>query len=104
MSNIVMTIHTFDLSCAGFFASEGQSSSCPFVLPARRSRKLLINEAGNRHFRILDAKLYGEMLRCSMEISGGEEAMVVDLHGLGSARTFIHKRDNPNFNFNEVSL
>lgn len=105
MGGVVMTIHTFDHSYAGFSASEIQSSSCHhFFLPARRSRTLFINEAGNRHLRAVNQKRYGERWQCSTEICGGEEAMVVDLQSHSSTRMFIHKRDDPNSNSNEVSL
>lgn len=94
-----MTIHTFDHSYAGFSASEIQSSSWHlFFLPARRSRTLFINEAGNRHLRTVNQKRYGEMQQCSTEICGGEEAMVVDLQSHSSTRMFIRKRDDPNSN------
>lgn len=94
MSSIVMTIYSFDHSYAGFSASESQSSSCHHsFLPARRSRTLFINEAGNRHLRTLNQNRYGEMFQCSTEICG-EDAMVVDLQSRSSTRMFVYKRDD----------
>jgi hypothetical protein len=100
-----MTIHTFNHSYAGFQASDCQSSSCNYYrLPARRAGKLFINGTGNRHFQSIDVKRCRAVLQQASEICGDQEAIVVDLRGHSFARTFIHKRDDPNSNSNEVSL
>jgi len=105
MSNVVMTIHTFDNSYAGFPASEIQTCSCHGIFrPGHSPARLLISEVGNRHLRGFSAKRHREMCEQAVEICGGQEAIVVDLRGHGSTRTFVHKRDNSNLNFNEVSL
>jgi hypothetical protein len=88
MSRIILTIHTFDRSYAGFSASEIQSSSCGhFFLPARRARTLFINEAGNRRLQTLRTELYRELWQHAAEICGGEEAAIVKLHSHRSTRT-----------------
>jgi hypothetical protein len=101
MRSIVMTIHTFDHSYAGFSASEIQSSSCHHIFsPGRRSGNLFINETESRHLRSFGGKRYREMWQQTAENRGKGEAIVVDLHGHSSARMFAYNRDNPNFNFN----
>jgi hypothetical protein len=97
MSSVVMTIHTFIDSYAGFSASDNQSCSCNHFLLHQR-------HAGNRILRSLNANRYRDLWQQAKEICGGEEALVVDLHSHSSTRNFIHKRENPNLNFNEVSL
>jgi len=105
MSGIIMTIHTFNHSYAGFSASEIHRSCCGLCfLPARLPRRLFIDDAGSQHLRVGDQKRCGEMWRDSTEICGGEEPLVVDLRSHSSTRMFDRKREHPNLNFNEVSL
>jgi hypothetical protein len=94
MSSIVMTIHTFDHSYAGFSASENQSSSCRHLfLPVRNAGRFFISEAGNRH-RIFNGKRYREVWQRAAEICGGETDIAADLHAHSSTRTFAHKGNN----------
>lgn len=105
MSSVVMTIHGYSHSYAGFPASDCPSSSCNyFLLSARHEGKLFINGTGNRHFQSFDVRRCRAVLQRASEICGDQEAIVVDLRGHGWAQTFIHKRDDPNSNSNEVSL
>jgi hypothetical protein len=98
MSSIVMTIHSFNNSYAGFSASETQSSTCHhFFLPARRAGSLLISEARNRHLRTLsNGKRYREIWQQAAEICGGEVPTLVDLHDHSSARTIVPDENNSN--------
>jgi hypothetical protein len=97
MSSVVITIHTFIDSCAGFPASDNQSCSCnPFFLLGRQTR--------TRNPRPLNAIHYRDLWQQATEICGGEEALVLDLQRHNSTRRFVQNRKNSNFNFNEVIL
>jgi len=81
MSRIVMTIHTFNHTYAGFSASDNQGPFCRrSFLPAHRAGKLFINGAGNRQVQSLDVVRYRELWQQASEICG-EEATVADLYG-----------------------
>src|SRR5579864_7033797 len=98
MSSIVMTIHSFNNSYAGFSASETLPSTCHhFFLPARRAGSFLIGEARNRHLHILNnGNRYFGMWQEAAEICGGEIPTVVDLHDNGSARTTVPNESSSN--------
>jgi len=82
MSRIVMTIHTFNHTYAGFSAPDNQSPFCKrSFFPAHRAGKLLINGMGNRQLQSLDVMRYRDLWQQASEICGGEEPTVVDLYG-----------------------
>jgi hypothetical protein len=96
MSSIVMTIHTFDHSYAGFSASENQSSACRHIfLPARNAGRFFISEAGSRQHRTFNVERYREVWQHAAEICGGAD-IVGDLQDHSSARTFVPKGSNSN--------
>lgn len=96
MSSIVMTIHSFDHSYAGFSASENQSSACRHLfLPVRNAGRFFISEAGSRQ-RTFNGKRYREVWQRAAEICGGETGIAADLQDHSSTQTFAHKRSNDN--------
>ncbi len=95
MSSIVMTIHTFDHSYAGFSTSENESSACRHLfLPVRNAGKFFISEAGSRqHRNFFNGKRYREVWQRAAEICGGVD-IVADVQDYSSTRTFAHEGIN----------
>jgi hypothetical protein len=94
MSSVVMTIHTFDHSYAGFSATENQSSACSHLfLPVRNAGRFFISEAGSRQIRNFNGKSYREVWQRAAEISGGVD-VAADVPDHSSTRTFVHKGSN----------
>jgi hypothetical protein len=103
MSSIVLTIHNLDSTYAGFSASEIRSSSCHHFRPSgRRSGRIFINEARDRHLRNISASQFRELCERSAEVCGGNAAIVVDPHVATSTRAVLPNVSNPKFS--EVRL
>lgn len=103
MSSIVLTIHNFDFSSAGFSTAAPRTPSCHPFAPSRRPKgPVFIHEAANRNLRNISADQYLELRQRAVEICGGDPALVIDSHACHSTQTVVPNGSNPKFS--EVRL